>query len=79
MARVLAHPIRFQILIDLSWDILYVDQEGWEAFALKFQRHLEDLLAESVVIKERLKENPDAPRILITYMMATFENRERIR
>jgi hypothetical protein len=53
----------------LSWDTLYVDQEGWETFALKFQRHLEDLLAESEVIKERLNENPDAPRILITYMM----------
>jgi len=57
----------------LSWDTMYVDQEGWKTITLMFQRQLEELIAESQRIKERLRENPDLERFLITYMMATFE------
>lgn len=57
----------------LSHDTIWVDDEGWTELHTLFQRMLEDLLTASHKIEKRLRENPDLPRFLATYMMATFE------
>jgi hypothetical protein len=58
----------------LSWDTLYIDEKGWTELHTKFREHLEDLLTTTQRIKKRLDGNPDLPRFLATYFMATFEN-----
>lgn len=58
----------------LSFDTLYIDEQGWEELHTKFREHLEDLLLTTKQIKKRLDANPDLPQFLATYFMATFEN-----
>jgi hypothetical protein len=57
----------------LSHDTIWVDEEGWTELHMMFQRMLEDLLTASHNIEKRLGEDPDLPRFLATYLMATFE------
>lgn len=57
----------------LSWDTLYVDEQGWTEIHTMFRRHLEDLLITTDRIKDRLDADPELPRVLVTYLMATFE------
>jgi hypothetical protein len=57
----------------LSWDTLYVDEEGWTEIHTMFRQHLEDLLMTTDRIKERLDADPALPRFLLTYLMSTFE------
>lgn len=58
----------------LSWDTLYVDDQGWVELHAMFREHLEDLLATTQRIESRLGEDSNLPRFLATYFMATFEN-----
>jgi hypothetical protein len=57
----------------LSHDTVWIDEEGWTEIHTMFQHHLEDLLITTQRIKERLDADPDLPRFLATYLMATFE------
>jgi hypothetical protein len=60
----------------LSHDTLWIDEQGWKELHTKFQAHLEDLLMTSQRIHERLEADPEIPRFLATYFMATFESPE---
>ena len=57
----------------LSHDTFWTDEQGWTEMHSMFQRHLEDLLITAQRIKGRLDDDPDIPRFLVTYFMATFE------
>lgn len=61
----------------LSHDTLWIDEQGWTEIHTMFQRHLEDLLMTTQRIRERLEGDPDLPRFLVTYFMATFETPPR--
>lgn len=58
----------------LSHDTLWVDEQGWKELHSSFKAHLEDLLLTSQRIFERLEGDPETPRFLATYFMATFES-----
>ncbi|MFL5873124.1 MAG: ArsR/SmtB family transcription factor [Solirubrobacterales bacterium] len=58
----------------LSHDTLWIDEAGWEEIHNMFREHLEELLMTTQRITQRLEADPDAPRFLATYFMATFES-----
>ncbi|HET6241149.1 MAG TPA: hypothetical protein VFD99_04070, partial [Arthrobacter sp.] len=58
----------------LSHDTLWIDEAGWEEIHTMFREHLEELLMTTQRITQRLEADPDAPRFLATYFMATFES-----
>ena len=58
----------------LAHDTLWVDEEGWGEIQSMFLRQLQDLLITTDRIHQRLKENPGAPKFLLSYLMASFES-----
>jgi DNA-binding transcriptional ArsR family regulator len=58
----------------LAHDTFWVDEEGWEEIQSIFLRQLEDLLMTTERISKRLQENPDQPKFLMSYLMASFES-----
>ena len=57
----------------MSWDSLWVDELGWTELHLIFQKALEEVLAVTFEVGERLKQNPQVPHFLATYLLSTFE------
>lgn len=50
-----------------------LDDLGWTELHMIFQRALEEILAVTFEVGERLKQNPQVPRFLASYVLSTFE------
>jgi DNA-binding transcriptional ArsR family regulator len=58
----------------LAHDTLWVDDQGWDEVQSMFLRQLQDLLITTEQIERRLRANPDRPKFLLSYLMASFES-----
>ena len=58
----------------LAHDTLWVDEEGLTEIQSMFLRQLQDLVITTERIHQRLRATPDAPKFLMSYLMASFES-----
>jgi hypothetical protein len=58
----------------LAHDTFWVDKAGWEEIQAMFLRQLKELLMTTEQIHQRVHENPEAPKFLMSYLMASFES-----
>jgi ribosomal protein S25 len=58
----------------LAHDTCWVDQEGWEEIQTLFVAMLHELLLTTERVEERIRNNPDRPAFLLSYLMASFES-----
>jgi len=58
----------------LAHDTLWVDEEGLVEIQSMFLRQLQELLMTSERIHQRLQKDPAKPRLLMSYLMASFES-----
>jgi hypothetical protein len=58
----------------LAHDTLWVDEDGLTEIQSILLRHLQELLIATERIHQRVQENPDEPKFLLSYLMASFES-----
>jgi len=58
----------------LAHDTLWVDEEGLAEIQSMFMRQLQELLITTERIHQRLHKDPDGPKFLMSYLMASFES-----
>lgn len=58
----------------LAHDTFWVDEEGWQEVQTIFLRTLQDLLIATEQIEKRVRQHPERPSFLLSYLMASFES-----
>lgn len=58
----------------LAHDTCWVDEEGWEEIQGAFLTMLKELLLTTERVEQRIRDNPDRPAFLLSYLMASFES-----
>lgn len=60
----------------LAYDTLWVDELGWTELGMAVKSCIEEMLAITFEAGERLKQDPDAPRFLASYVLTSFQSPE---